>query len=376
MRNKLPISLRLGLAMLAAAALSAQTQPGSYRVDLPPDAPLALVSADWGASRATARGGAMLLELHSTLQLRNSGARRIRGVSLLVTAQDSTPGGRASLTLPSLDIDSGDSFPVRLDLRLMRPLQTAPGAMVDVQLDGILFDDLGFYGPNRMNARRALLAWELEARRDRKALLAALERGGGEALRTELLGAMARMASQPRLEVQAARAGRATALEPEREVALAALSLPASPVELLSGSIRIAGDEARAPHLLLRNVGSKPVRSVEVSWLVRDSHGREYAAGALPADVDLAPGQTRPAARDGALRFSLPGGAPASVSAMSGFISSVEFADGGLWLPTRQALQNPRLLGVVPLSGEEERLVELYRRKGLDAVVQQLQKLH
>ena len=58
MRNKLPISLRLGLALLAVAALSAQTQPGSYRVDLPPDAPLALVSADWGASRATARGGA------------------------------------------------------------------------------------------------------------------------------------------------------------------------------------------------------------------------------------------------------------------------------------------------------------------------------
>ncbi|MGD0578933.1 MAG: hypothetical protein ABSC08_08395, partial [Bryobacteraceae bacterium] len=254
MRNKLPISLRLGLALLAAAALPAQSPPGSYRVDLPPDAPLTLLSADWGASRATARGGAMLLELHSTLQLKNRGALRIRGVSLLVTAQDATPGGRASVTVPSLDIESGESFPVRIDLRLMRPLQTAPGAMVDVQLDGILFDDLGFYGPNRMNARRAMLAWELEARRDRKSLLAALERGGSEALRTELLGAMARMASQPRLEVQAVR-GRATALEPEREVALAALSLPASPVELLSGSIRIAGDEARAPHLVLRNVG-------------------------------------------------------------------------------------------------------------------------
>jgi hypothetical protein len=367
--------LRLSLALWAAAALCAQSQPGSYRVDLPPDAPLALVSSDWSPSRATPRGGAMLLELHSTLQFRNTGGRRIRGLSLLVTAQDSTPGGRASMTLPSLDIDSGESFPVRLDLRLVRPLQTAPGALVGVQLDGVLFDDLGFYGPNRMNARRVLLGWELEARRDRKSLLAALERGGAEALRAELLGAMARQAAQPQLDVQAARPGRATVLEPEHEVALAALSLPASPVELLSGSIRIAGDEARAPRLLLRNVGSKPVRSVEVSWLVRDSHGREYAAGALPADVALAPGETGSAARDGALRFSLPGGAPASVSAMAGFVSSVEFADGGLWLPTRQALQNPRLLGVLPLSGEEERLVEMYRRKGLDAVVIELQKL-
>ncbi len=264
---------------------------------------------------------------------------------------------------------------MRIDLRLVRPLQTAPGAIVDVQLDGVLFDDLGFYGANRMNARRAMLAWELEARRDRSALLAALERGGAESLRAEMLGAMARLASQPRLEVQAARPGRATALEPEHEVALAALALPASPVELLSGSIRLAGDEARAPHLVLRNVGSRPVRSVEVSWLVRDTQGREYAAGTLPADVSLAPGETRPAARDGALRFSLPGGAPASVMGLTGFVSSVEFADGGLWLPTRQALENPRLRAVLPLSGEQERLVELYRRKGLESVVQQLQKL-
>jgi hypothetical protein len=76
------------LAILAASALPAQTPPGSFRVDLPPDAPVALVSADWGASRATARGGALLLELHSTLQLKNTGARRIRAVSLLVTVQD------------------------------------------------------------------------------------------------------------------------------------------------------------------------------------------------------------------------------------------------------------------------------------------------
>src|SRR5271157_4915584 len=87
MRNKRSSAVRFSLALWAVAALSGQPQPqpGAYRVDLPSDAPLALVSADWGASRATPRGGAMLLELHSTLQLKNSGARRIHGVSLLVT---------------------------------------------------------------------------------------------------------------------------------------------------------------------------------------------------------------------------------------------------------------------------------------------------
>jgi len=363
------------LAVLTAWALTAQTPPGSFRVDLPADAPVALVSADWGASRVTVRGGALLLELHSTLQLKNTGARRIRAVSLLVTAQDQTPGGRASVTVPSLDIDASDTFPVRIDLRLMRPLQTAPGAVVDVQLDGVLFDDLGFYGPNRMNARRAMLAWELAARQDRKALLAVLEHGGPAALRNEMVATLARSAAQPRLEVQAARSGRATVMEPERDVSLAALVIPASPVELLSGTVKIADDEARAPRVVLRNIGAKPVRSVEVSWLVRDSQGREYTAGSLPADVSLAPGQTGSAGKDGALRFSRPGGAPLTLKAMTGFVSSVEFSDGGLWLPSRQALQMPRLRGVLPPSGEEERLTELYRRKGLDAVIQQLHKL-
>jgi hypothetical protein len=366
---------RLAFFALLASLLPAQTPPGPFRVDLSPDAPVALVSADWGASRVTTRGGALLLELHSTLQFKNTGARRIRAVSLLVTAQDQTPGGRASVTVPSLDIESSDTFPVRIDLRLMRPLQTAAGAVVDVQLDGILFEDLGFYGPNRMNARRSMLAWELEARRDRKALLAVLERGGAGALRNELIEALARSEAQPRLAVQAARAGRATAVEPEREVTLAALSLPATPVELLSGTVKIAGDEARAPRIVLRNIGAKPVRSVEISWLVRDNLGREYTAGSLPADVNLAPGQTGAAAKEGALRFSLPGGGPAALAAMTGFISSVEFSDGALWLPSRQALLDPRLRGVLPPSGEEERLMELYRRKGLDAVIGQLQKL-
>ena len=363
------------LAILIAPALPAQMSPGAFKVEFPADAPVALVSSDWGASRVTARGGALLLELHSTLQLKNTSARRIRAVSLLVTAQDQTPGGRASVTVPSLDIDGSDTFPVRIDLRLMRPMQTGSGAVVDVQLDGVLFEDLVFYGPNRMNARRSMLAWELEARRDRKALLAVLDGGGPNALRSALVDALARDAAQPRLTVQAARSGRATAIEPEREVTLATLAIPASPVELLSGSVKIADDEARAPRVVLRNIGARPVRSVEVSWLVRDNQGQEYTAGSLPADVNLAPGQTGTAAKEGALRFSRPDGGRASLAAMTGFISSVEFSDGGLWLPSRQALQTPRLRGVLAPSGEEERLMELYRRKGLDAVVQQLRKL-
>jgi hypothetical protein len=42
----------------------------------------------------------MLLDLHTALSLRNTGGRRIRGITLLVTAQEVTPGGKASVSVP------------------------------------------------------------------------------------------------------------------------------------------------------------------------------------------------------------------------------------------------------------------------------------
>jgi hypothetical protein len=347
----------------------------AFKVNFPADAPLALVSADWGQSKATVRGGAVLVDLRSTLLLRNTSPRRLRGVSLLVLAQEVTPAGKASVTAPSLDVEPGESFPVRIDLRLMRPLQRGSGALVEVGLDGALYEDLTFYGPDRLNSRRALLAWELEARRDRRALLAALESGGAEALRKEMLGILARQAEQPRLEMQLARGGRATAYEPERAVELAFLRLPEAPVELVSGAVALAGNEAKSPRIVVRNNGRKALRFVEIGLVARDAQGREAAAGSLPAGVNLAPGQQESVTREGALRFSEPGGAPAALAALTGYVRLAEFADGEMWIPPRAALRDPRLAGALGVSGEEQRLAELYRRKGLEAVVQQLKRM-
>ena len=50
------------------------------------------------------------------------------------------------------------------------------GPLVQVTLDGVLFQDLSFYGPNRLDSQRSLTAWEMEAQRDRqhfKSVLAA-----------------------------------------------------------------------------------------------------------------------------------------------------------------------------------------------------------
>jgi hypothetical protein len=360
------------LPLLACAALAQDVQIDprtAYKINLPPEGPVSLISADWGQSRATARGGATQVDLHSTLMLRNTSNRRIRGVSLLVLAQDVTPGGKASVTVPSLDVQPGESFPIRLDLRLMRPLSSAQGPLVEVGVDGVLFDDLTFYGPNKLNARRAMLAWEMEARRDRKALAAALESGGPEGLRKQLLSILSRQAEQPQGSMQVARSLPATNAGVGKTQEFAFLKLPEAPVELVSGSARMTANEASAPRVEVQSKSKRPIRYVELAWLVRETDGHEYLAGTLPSEISLAAGQRATVQKENVLRF------PREVSKLTAFPVAVEFADGEMWIPSRQDLRDPRLAAALPVSGEEQRLAELYRRKGLDAVVQQLKSM-
>lgn len=369
----------LQLLPLLALALAASGQDAvldlqrAFRVSLPEGGPVALENADWAASKARVRGGAMVVDLRSTLQLKNSGLRRIRGLTLLVLAQEATPGGKASVTVPSLDIAPGELFPVRIDLRLMRPLAQGGAALAEVALDGVLFDDLTFFGPNRLNSRRAMLAWELEARRDRKALLSLLQQDGPERVREEMLVALSHQAGQSQMRV--ARSGRATNMAPAQSVPVAFLALPDAPVELLSGWMDVAGNEARSPRVEVRNASRKAVRFLEVAWLVEDAGGRRYPAGTLPSELRLPPGGKTELGRDVAMRFTRPGGAAAPIGALSGYLSSVEFEDGEVWVPAAAVLAEARRKGLLPASGELYRLAELYRRRGLEQLLTELRRL-
>ena len=129
---------------------------------------MTLISANLGESHVTQRGSAVVLDLDVTLTLHNSSPNRVRGVTLLVAAQEVTPGGKASVSVPSLDVPPSQDFPVRINLRLLRPAQIAGGPLVQVNLDGVLFQDYSFYGPNRLDSRRTMTAWEMQAQRDRK----------------------------------------------------------------------------------------------------------------------------------------------------------------------------------------------------------------
>lgn len=367
-RNSLALVFVPLLCALAQGELPLDART-AFQVALPAGAPVALVSSDWGNSRATARGGAMWVDLHSSLLLKNTSNRRLRGVSLQVLAQEVSPGGKASVTVPSLDVAPNETFPVRIDLRLMRPLAQGAGPLVEVGLDGVLFDDLTFYGPNKLNARRVLLTWEMEARRDRRALAAALDNGGAEGLRKQLLAALARQSAQPRMDMQVAKVLPSTNLDGARTAEVACLQLPEAPVELLNGTAQLGASEARLPRIDIQSKSKKPIRYLEVGWLVRDGQGRELLAGTMPAEVTLAPGQRSSVKKESALRFSRP------VTALAAYPAVVEYGDGEIWVPARETLKDPRLEAVLPATGEEQRLAELYRRKGLDAVISQLKSL-
>lgn len=375
----------LAAALLTLSAFGQETTldpASSFKINFPKDSPVTLVTFDLGGSKATARGGAMTLDLNSGLLLRNSSSKRIRGVTLLVLAQDFTPGGRGSVAVPALDVAPGENFPVRIDLRMLRPLVVGNGPLVQVLLDGVLFDDLSFFGENRLNSRRSLTVWELEARRDRKHFQQLLEAQGPEALQRELVASVSRLQERPRLDVQISRRGRlprpasapATAYEPERTVRFSFLRLPDAPIELTGGAASVAGNEVKAPSIDILNKQSKAIRHLDLGWVVGTKDGAEFLAGTLPADVQLAGNAKTTILDEAALRLSSRTGSRVIIENLVGFAHAVEFADGQLWIPSRAALEDPRLARLLPPSPEEQRLVELYRKSGLTALLEDLRK--
>jgi hypothetical protein len=370
------------LALFGAASLLAQDQPlssSSVNINLPKDSPVALISMSTGQSRATARGAALVLDLHMSLTLRNTGLSRIHGVTLRVVSQEVTLGGKGSVSVPSLNIGQGEAFPVRIDMQLMRPTQVAAGPLVEVNLDGVLYQDLSFYGPDRLHSRRILTAWEMEAQRDREYFKRVLAQSGPEGLRRAMLESLARQDARPRLtvSVQRGRSVTSAAVAPSDHAAqFAFVQFPDSPVEPLEGWAQVAGSEVRSPRIQVRNRSARAVKYVELAWLVRDQGGQQYMAASLPSsdpDLYLPAGQTARVLQDSALRFSR-NGQPVSIQSMTGFVSQVEFTDGKVWVPTRQSLQTPELQKVLAPSAEEQRLSELYRKKNLDALIQELKK--
>src|SRR6478736_9966321 len=147
MRNK------LWAALAAAGALTLHGQALNHKIDFPKDSPVGLLSADFGNSNATARG-ANLIDVNAALSLRNSGQKRIRSMTLMVSSPDAA--GKGSVSVPTLDAGPGETFSVHIGTRLVRPL-AAGNPVVEVTLDGVLFDDLSFFGPDMLHSQRSMI---------------------------------------------------------------------------------------------------------------------------------------------------------------------------------------------------------------------------
>ncbi len=330
----------------------------SVKIDLPADSPLTLVASNLGESRATTRGGAMVLDLHMSITLRNAGFRRVRGVTLLITAQESAPGGKGSVARPSIDVPPSQEFTIPVELRLLRPLQSGSGPLlqshlVRVQLDGVLFDDLSFFGPNKLNSQRAMTVWETEAQRDRAYYRRVLQAKGEKGLRDEMLAALNRQSDRQKLES-------ATNISPsaaEHVAQYAFLTVPHSPVEPM---------DASASGLDVVNRSGRAIRHIELGWIARDAEGHEVAVLTPPTTpVSLAPGQKSRVPRTGK---------PLDVPRLTGFVRQVEFGDGKVWVPTREDLSTSPLLRVLAPSPEEQRLADVYNKKGIAALMSDLNR--
>ena len=368
----------LGIGVLSAASALAQETAlpkTAIAIDLPKDSPVAFLALDPRDSRFTARGGAIMVDLDALLTMRNTSSKSIHGITLRVVSQEVTVGGKASMSIPRLNIAPGEVFPVHIVQHLVRPTSFGNGPLVAVSLDGVLFQDLSFSGPDQLHSRRDMIAWEMEARRDRDYFKRILARAGRAALQQAILQEMDR----PRLDrptMQRGPAASSAALAAgERSERFAFVSFPDAPVEPIDGTAMVAGNQVRAPRIQVRNRGAAAVRHVEVGWLVKDPSGREYLAASVPSsqpDLQLAAGKTAAFAQVASMRLSRDG-QPLDIRGMTGFVSQVEFADGKVWVPSRQNLDETELRNVLPPSAEAIRLTELYR-KGLDVLIAELNK--
>jgi hypothetical protein len=320
----------------------------------------------------------MVLGIHTSMMLRNTGTRTICGLTLRVEAPDITPSGKGSVTVPSLMVRPGEVFPVRIDVELTRPFDAkTEGPIIQISLDCVLYSDLTAYGPDKLNSRRALVVYELEARRDRQYLAQLMQSQQWTQLRQELNFGLVDL-NPPQLGFELLR-GPQPMERNEQAISVGVVSFRGSPVQALGGAAKLSSNEIRAPQVDVKNMSQRAVRNVEMGWILHDQRGRDFMAGSVATPVSLGPVQSGRLTEQGTLRFSQAGGQPVTIDAVMAFVGDVEYADGNVWIPSRRdildATSDPILRRALATSPEQQRLADVYRRKGMSGLEAELSKL-
>jgi len=203
---------------------------------------------------------------------------------------------------------------------------------------------------------------------------------------------MAKAGDHPHLDVALSHNSRAVGSAVATDAAggdpvhFAFLRMPDAPVLAVQGQAAISGNEARSPWIEVQNLSKKPVRYVEIGWVVKDTEGNEYLVGTVPGSgvsalntagagpgAPISAGMRGRLEPDATLKFSR-GGRPIGIAGMTGFVTQVEFTDGKVWVPSRKDLDASPLLRTMSPSTEEQRLLDIYAKQGLTALVAELGK--
>jgi hypothetical protein len=311
------------LALLGAGISHAPAQrPGAagavvlsdsaVNVTVPAGVPLSIASIDAGETEINSSGGALLIDLRCTLSVRNTGKAAVRSVSFSVFTQEGTVGGKASVAVPSLNVASDGTFPVRLNLRLLRPLPAPENGLVNVVVDGVLLSDFTFLGPDKI----ALAFLDVPE--------SPLEALSGSAMVDGPSSESPHVTVRNRSPkaVRYFEMGWLVDDADDKRYAAGSLPGPASRVDLRPG-------QSVSTHPQQRFVFSPRSRS---------------------------------------------GDSPFAIKGMTGYVNHVVFEDDSIWIPSRESLDKARLLDVTPPSPEEQRLTGLYLNKGLDALIAELER--
>lgn len=368
----------LSVAFLFALSAKSEELPApAVHVELGNKSPVLLQSLQLSPS-AGSEALSHISRLEVLLVLKNTAMKTIAGWTFRVDTGSSALLAHASVSMPGLDLRTGEAAQVPVNVEVTRSFATARNlaSVFNISLDGVLFTDGSTYGPDTLHSLRALNRAETENRHERQYLTSLLRAGRLADIRQELNFGLPD--TPPSLAVAilppTSAAGRGS-----KRITLTSLRLPDAPAEVLGGNADLLSDGLSAPTIVLRNASAKTILSASIAFLIRDEQANEFVAADLPEQIGILPGkQTRIQASD-FLRLSRTKGPPLEIRAVAVLITSVEFADGALWVPDRaeieRATTNPELRRILSDSPERQRLASLFRRDGINAVTAELRKL-
>ena len=380
MVNKCPYSLIGLLVGVSVSHLSAiDTETPWIAVEFPRDSPIIVTSARFGPNQSgRVRGMSMTSDLHGELLLRNSSAKVLAGLTLRIDSPNLGPALKASITLPSLRTAAGEMLPVRIDAAIVQPLssENMAGASVRISLDCAEFGDGSAVGPDTLDTEQQLHFYGAEADRDRKYLAGLLSAGQLPRLREALNFGL--------LDTGRALAGMEVLPPETTDIAKTQPSLimcrnyDSAPVSVLNGAFHHLRNQLRGSRVTVRNRSAKPIKSIEVGYLVGTAREGLFFAGSVPSTATLVPDQQLDLAGMPSLRVFETSGEPSSSAILVAFVARATFSDGSLWIPSRDDLQSftvdPALRRALSFSPEQQRLAELYHRDSISAVISDLQE--